>query len=282
MSIFNAGSRMWRCALRLFGLGSLLLIVAVPQLGAAEKEDFDAYKIRFDGFWFYAQPSGDIETKGHGGTVNFQSDIGFSRYSTFTGRVDWKFTRKNHLFFAATPFSRSRQFVTNRTITFQGQTFNVGLKTTGSLQVNAYAPGYQYDVIRRKRGHLGLVAQLDLFDTNATLNATAQVTNTGAQSAAVFATGSLRAPIPVAGPDIRFYLTNSPRLFVTANVLGMYFFGYGNFVSTLDTLGLSVTKHISARAGYQLGSRLNVNTKTTRLGLSLTQQGPIVGAEVSF
>ena len=29
------------------------LIAIVPQLRAADVEDFDAYKIRFDAFWFY-------------------------------------------------------------------------------------------------------------------------------------------------------------------------------------------------------------------------------------
>jgi hypothetical protein len=94
----------------------------------------------------------------------------------------------------------------------------------------------------------------------------------------------LLAPIPVAGPQARFYLTNSPRVYVEGNLYGMYFFGYGNFVSTSDDLGVNLTKHLSVNAGYQLGSRLNVNVdgKKDRLGLSLTQKGPIVGAEVSF
>jgi len=58
----------------------------------------------------------------------------------------------------------------------------------------------------------------------------------------------------------------------------------GNFVSTADNLGLTLTKHLSIDAGYQLGSHLVVNTnKSDRLGLQLTQKGPIiVGLEVSF
>ena len=88
----------------------------------------------------------------------------------------------------------------------------------------------------------------------------------------------------MAGPQARFYLTNSPRLYVEGNLYGMYFFGYGNFVSTSDNVGITLTRHLSVNAGYQLGSRLNVNvdSKKDRLGLSLTQKGPIVGAEVSF
>jgi hypothetical protein len=38
----------------------------------------------------------------------------------------------------------------------------------------------------------------------------------------------------------------------------MYLFGYGNFVSTTNDLGLTVNKHLSVNAGYSLGSRLVV------------------------
>ena len=64
----------------------------------------------------------------------------------------------------------------------------------------------------------------------------------------------------------------------------MYLFGYGNFVSTSDDVGVTLTKRLSLNAGYQLGTRLTVNndSKTNRIGLRLTQKGPIVGAEVSF
>ena len=92
------------------------------------------------------------------------------------------------------------------------------------------------------------------------------------------------APIPVAGPEFRLYLTNSPKLFVEGNVYGMYFGGYGNFVSTSDTLGLTVAKHLSINAGYQLGSRLVVNNSSSanRIGVRLTRHGAIAGLELSF
>jgi hypothetical protein len=47
-------------------------------------------------------------------------------------------------------------------------------------------------------------------------------------------------------------------------------------------LGVTVTKHLSVRGGYQLGTRLTVNTKTTRVGLYLTLKGAIAGLELSF
>ena len=259
-----------------------LALGTVGRLYAADDQDRDSYRLRIDAFWFYANPSGSFTGSAGNGRFDFHQDFGLTAYSTFTGKIDWKFTRKNHLMFSAIPFTRSRQFVLSRTVTFEGQTFDAGLAASGSLYVLGLAPGYQYDIIRRGRGHLGIVAQLDLFDVNGTLSSAAQVSN-GVLRVAQTSNGSLRAPIPVAGPDVRYYLlSDSDRLYVTGNVLGMYLFGYGNFISTTGSFGVSLTNHLGLRAGYQLASRLDVNTKSSRVGLSLTQQGAVAGVEFSF
>jgi len=256
--------------------------VAVSQV--SEKEDFDTYKLRIGVGWFYVNPTGSIHGATDIGSVDLQKDLGFSSYPTFSGKVDWKFTRKNHLYVTIIPLNTSRQTVLNRTFTFQGQTFTAGVTADSSLDTLAVAPGYQYDFIRRKRGHLGLGLQLDLFDTTAKINVAAQVTGGGVHQNAVSASGSLLAPIPVAGPNFRLYLTDSPRVFVEGNVLGMYLFGYGNFVSTVGTVGVTLSKHFAVLGGYQLGSHLVVNNNSSndRVGLRLTQKGAIVGLETSF
>jgi len=267
------------------GLRLLLILLisatATASLYGQSDTEFDSYKLRIDGFWFYSNPTGSFQDATTGGLISLKKDFGFASYSTFAGKVDWRFTRKNHLYVVGAPFDHSRQTVLQRTIVFQGQTFNVGAVTKAELSVPLIAPGYQYDIIRRRRGHLGVAVQIDFFNTSASLFAAAQVNN---NNQTIFAKKSLLAPIPVAGPEFRFYLTNSPRLFVEGNVYGMYLFGYGNFVSTSDDVGVTLSKHLSLNPGYQLGTRLTVNndSKTNRMGLRLTQKGPIVGAEVSF
>jgi hypothetical protein len=249
-----------------------------------EKEDFDAYKLRIDAGWYYSNPTGSIQGASDTGSIDLNKDLGFSSYPTFSGKVDWKFTRKNHFYVTIIPLNTSRQTVLNRTFTFQGQTFTAGLTANSSLNTLAVAPGYQYDFIRRKRGHLGLGLQFDLFDTTAKINVAAQTTGDGVHHNAVSASGSLLAPIPVAGPDFRFYVTDSPRVFVQGNVLGMYLFGYGNFVSTVGNVGITLSKHFAVLAGYQLSSHLvvNNNSSSNRVGLRLVQKGAIVGLETSF
>ena len=62
----------------------------------------------------------------------------------------------------------------------------------------------------------------------------------------------------------------------------MYFFGYGNFVSSYGTVGVAINKNINFQGGYQLGSRINIQSNTSRIGLNFTQTGAIAGLEASF
>lgn len=261
---------------------ALILAVTPHYLCAQDHEDLDAHTFRIDGFWFYSQPSGSFHGSGNQGNLDLQRDAHFNSYNTGYGRIEWKFTRKNHLYLGFLPIDQSKQTVLDRTVTFQGQTFNAGLAASAELQSYLFTPGYQYDIFRRKQWHLGIATQLDLFYVKGSLTANAQVSN-GTSFSGQASSATLRAPLPVAGPDFRVYLIpNSNRLFVAGNVLGMYFFGYGNFVSSYGTVGLSVNKHLNFQGGYQLGSRFDIKAKTDRIGLNLTQRGAVAGLEFSF
>jgi hypothetical protein len=262
-------------------LALLLVFVIIPQVASAQDEGIEDYSVRISALWFHSSPTVTMEAAGHNGFVDFNRDFSFNDYSTFIAKFDWKFTHKNHLYFVATSFNQSRGAVLDRTITFRGQTFTAGLNTNAELKARVYAPGYQYDIIRRKRGHLGITVQFNLFDTQGTFNAAAQTTADGVRHAAVSSQASLLAPVPVAGPEYRLYL-KSQRLFVEGNVNGMYFFGYGNYFSTFNDLGLVFNKHFVVKAGYAFASRLRVNDHSNRIGLNLDQRGPTVGIETSF
>jgi hypothetical protein len=267
------------------GIASLLLLL-VPKYAACQKNadqnDFDAYTIRFDGFWFYAHPTGNFMGANNSGTFDLNSDVRFQTYSTFKAKADWKFTRKNHLFFEVTPFNQTKTFTAMRTIVFRDQTYTIGTIVSANLTSDVYVPGYQYDIFRRKHWHLGVRIQSNVIDVGGSLTAAAQVVN-GVPHSAVFSSSRLLVPLPTGGLDTRVYLIpNSRRLFVTGNGVGMYFFGYGNYWSAAGTVGLTITKHLSVGGGYQVGSDLKIKTKTDRTGIRLTQKGALAGLEFSF
>ncbi len=135
-------------------------LAIAPVLRAADdKQEFDNYKIRADLFWFYSNPSGNFQGTGASDVIDIDKDLQFNSYSTFSGLLDWKFTHKNHLTLAISPFQQSRNVVLDRTVMYQGQTYNVGATVNANLKANLYAPGYEYDIIRRRRGHIGVGVQ---------------------------------------------------------------------------------------------------------------------------
>lgn len=260
--------------------GMLLLVCLLSAAwGNAQTndEDFDAYKLWVSGNWWYSQPDGSFNAAGHAGTISFnlQRDFNFGSFSTFTGYVDWRFKRKSHLTFAVSPIDLSKSVTVTRTITYQGDTFNVGTQVSADLHAYSYAPGYQYDISRRNHGFFAVMAQLNLLDTSASLTGTAFVNGL---SATRTASGSVFAPLPVFGPRGRWYfLPHSGLLDVDAQGLAMYFFGYGSFISGQGKIDLGLGPHFKVSGGYQMGSRLRINGGSDQVGIRLTQKGPIAG-----
>src|SRR5215475_583979 len=79
----------------------LFLRIGALNLRVQEDEDLDAHTIRLSGFWFYSQPFGSFHGTGSPGRVDFQADARFNSCSSGAGRIERKFTRKNHLYFGA-------------------------------------------------------------------------------------------------------------------------------------------------------------------------------------
>jgi hypothetical protein len=91
-------------------IASLLLLAFPVALHGQKQEEFDEYKIRFDTGWFYSSPSGTIRAQGDTYPVDLTKDLSFNSYSTFAGKVDWKFTHKNHLYVGDQGLSLARRW----------------------------------------------------------------------------------------------------------------------------------------------------------------------------
>ena len=71
-------------------------------------------------------------------------------------------------------------------------------------------------------------------------------------------------------------------MYVDGNIKGMYFFGYGNFISGAGTVGVRLGRHVDAVGGYQLGSHLAIHGTSSRLDIRQTQRGPTAGLTFTF
>jgi hypothetical protein len=259
---------------------ALFFLAMVPLVRAQDSKDLDNYRWRVEGNWWFSSPSGYFGARGNNSYFDINHDFGFGSYSTFTGKIDWRFKRKHHLLFSVAPVNNTRTVTINRTIDFQGQTFDLGASVSAQLKSLTFAPGYQYDIIRRDHGYLGLEIDFNLLDTTATLKAAASVNGLGASQSA---SKSFFAPLPAFGPTARWYpLHKSNRLSLEGAFTGMSFFGYGNFIRTRANVGVGLTDHLALRAGYSLGSRLSVHGTSDQIAIQLTQKGPTAGIEYSW
>jgi hypothetical protein len=261
------------------GIFLFLLAVAAPLKSAATQDNTDSedYKFKFDAHWWIAKPSGSIQ--GDTGRIDFQKDLNFGDYSTFYGLLEWKPRRKHHLYCYIAPNQSTMNHVLARQIEFRGQTFFVAEKVHAELQSFVFSPGYEYDVISRARGHLGIQFQVNLFDWKGSISTQGGITLPDSTiTIARSASKSFFFPLPTGGPTFRYYMLPR-RLYVDGGISGMYFFGYGNFISTNGFLGCQIGHHFSVRGGYLLGSRADIHGSSNRLGIRLTQQGAVVGLE---
>jgi hypothetical protein len=259
-------------------LALLGVFAATGLFGQDKDSDPEGYKLRIDGQFWYADPTATVSGSSAQVPISFDKTFGFTDYSTFVADVDWHFTKRQHLYVAISPNQTTRTAVLQQNITFKDQTFLAGSSATGELKNYAFAPGYRFDIIHRPSGHFGILVQIDLLDINASITGT--VVQPG-QTKVATASGSIFVPLPVAGPDVRYYFLKN-RLFIDGNVKGMYFFGYGNFVSTAGKVGFNFGRHVSAVGGYQLGSHLAIHGTNSRLDVRQTQKGPTAGLEFNF
>jgi hypothetical protein len=75
-------------------------------------------------------PPGSFHGANNTGEFDINRDFGFGNYSTFAGKIDYRFRRKHHLIFSVAPITNSKDLTLSRTIEFQGQTFDVGAQVS--------------------------------------------------------------------------------------------------------------------------------------------------------
>ena len=266
---------------RVFMAVAVFIVACVASGYAQDAGDLDNYKWRVDGAWWFSHPSGYFGlNRPDNSYIDVNKDFGFGDYSTFTGGIDWHFGRKHHLLLSITPSYDSRTVTTSRDITFGDRTFQAGAQVTADVNFLDIAPGYQYDIIRRDHGFLGLEVDVNLIHTKASLAIAGNIGNvTGSGSG----TRSLWTPLPAVGPVFRWYpLHDSNRLSIGGSFRGMPFFGYGNFMAARGDVGVGLTQHLNVRAGYEMASRLSIHGTADEIAVKLIHKGPTAGIEFAW
>src|SRR6516225_4379251 len=105
---------------------ALALVLCLGAKAIVAQEELDNSKSKLQLNCWVSAPSGYFNGRSGQGYFDIQRDFGFGNYATFSGKWDWRFKRKHHLLFAVNPVLSSTTSTINRTIEWQGQTFDAG------------------------------------------------------------------------------------------------------------------------------------------------------------
>jgi hypothetical protein len=210
-----------------------------------------------------------------GSDVDFVRDLGAEKKSLKEFRAVLKLGRRNKLRVHFTPVEYIAEGVLSRRIVFNGTTYDVGLPVNSLLDWSAWRFGYEFDIIVRDRGFLGVIAEAKY--TKVTARISSPVTAEEETTA--------KAPIPALGVIGRVYPL--PNVGLTAEFTGFKLPGSiaerenaaGSYYEW-DLYGtLNVTKNFGVQGGYR---SLEVNfVKDLDYG-DLRMSGPYVLGVVRF
>jgi hypothetical protein len=151
----------------------------------------------------------------------------------------------HNLRFSYVPVRYDAEAIIQRTITFRGQTFNVGAPASTNIKWDIWRFGYQWDFVSRERGYLGFVAELKYNTLDAGIES---------PLLAAPATTEQKAAIPTFGVAARGYV--HPNVAITGEFTGFsidldeeefegeaWDFDIGAFVTFGD--------HVGVQGGYR-------------------------------
>lgn len=229
------------------------------------QEDPEKSNLELTASWWGVNSSGTI--RANGTPIDLKSDLGVNQgQPTFTGKLVGRFSRRNKIVVEGTPFHLDGSNNLSRTITYQGRDYVVNDHVTSTADMTYFYGGYQFDLLSRPSGHLGLEVG------GAYLSATGSLTS---QTASVTESKTEAVGLPLAGAEFRVFPVH--RRFdveINGEVRGMKFGSYGYYVQASANAGIGIGP-ILVEGGYRI---VNFDIHTTSAVDAVSPQftGPVV------
>jgi hypothetical protein len=180
-----------------------------------------------------------------GDSINFKTDLGLKDKRFPEYELVGKPGRKHKLRLHYVPIQFIQDnFTIKRSITFNGQRYQLGLPVNSLLYWKAWRFAYEYDFISRNRGFGGFILDAKYTDVTASL-----------QSPIVSEFIHAKAPIPTIGGIVRVYVV--PNISVTGEVTGIKIpdsvsKDYKAHYADVDIYGtLNLTNNVGIKGGYR-------------------------------
>ena len=98
--------------------------------------------------------------------------------------------RRHKFRFGYVPVRYDADAIIQRTITFRGQTFVVGVPASTEIKWDLWRFGYEWDFVSQERGYVGVVGELKYNKLNASISSSALTTTAATEQ---------KAPVPTVG-----------------------------------------------------------------------------------
>ncbi len=230
--------------------------------------DYEDWNIEFTISYWALKASGNVETASTPGDL--VNDLGIQGYKSIPiFRMNLKPARKHQLNIEAIPFQLNGGTRLNRQLNFLGNTFNAQDQITSQIKLNWINANYQYDVISKKSGFLGIILGAGYLAANAKV--TSLISNMDAANYA-------KAYFPVAGAAFRTYLGHDGHFNLNGEIKGMDFGNDGNLLQTTIQAGWAITHRVTLQGGYSLFDA-NIHNKYETEGVKANMRGPVVSLQ---
>ncbi len=231
-----------------------------------------AFDVGIRGQYWFPDLSGDIRVDDNGlsGTsLDLEDDLevddeSYPLVEVFAGLGN------HHLSVAYYNADYEGSNVLDRTITFDGDTFNVGERVKSSLEYDVYDVMYRYDLLDLENVlagfSLGLVGRVQVFDGSVEIDSPSMSTRQ-----------DFTAPIPMAGLNLHLgILADLLEARVLATGIG---YGKGSMIDAQADISFTPFPFIDIHGGYRA---MVIDFETDDVELNYDVLGPYVGVTLSF
>jgi hypothetical protein len=223
--------------------------VLAQSAATASAELPDAERYRVEGSFGYWRPAARVvlssDALGVPGThIDLRSDLGLTSESFSELRLTWHPALRHRFRFQYTPIQFDATAPVPRDLVFNGATYRAGTLVSSSLGWTTYRFGYQYEVVVKPRGRVGVIAEVKHTLVRAELRSS-EADEVSRQS----------MPVPALGIAGRLY--PAPRFALAGEVT---FFGVpdradGHFGGRIADIDLSAVWSFTRSFGVQGGFR---------------------------
>ena len=244
--------------------------------GPSTRATGENYRFEFGAYFWNPSPDLSIQSEWRGivgDRIDLIEDLGIEKTRFTQIRAVLRPAKKHKLRFEFTPVKYEQpEGLLQRDVIFNGQRYSLSLPVSTTLNWNAYRFTYEYDIIYRDRGFLGIILEAKYTDVKATLS-----------NVIVTEFVRARAPIPAIGAIGRVYV--APNISITGEFSGFKLpegidEEYRGKFFDFDLYG---TVNFTDNFGAQLGYRsFDVFYKVETDEGELKIKGPYLGGVVRF